>query len=232
MMKMKKLFKEKKGSVLAFSLIIMFVLMIIAAGVATVSVKERKMSSDTGKSTAAFQVADGGAEMALKKIKDGWTTVDELSDPAKGGMTCVDGVISGSLSNGEYELTFEDSSGALIDTCDNTDTIASIKSVGKYGETHRAIEVAVAAGAAGCSITWESMPDNTKPCTTIGSDKGLTSIWPQNGGGGICEVLVGGANPWRAGEAFNDTGSWYCRVGGALSLPPAIHPTRCLCKNW
>ena len=229
-MKIKKMFQGKKGSILAFSLIIMFVLMIIAAGVATVSVKERKMSSDTGKSTVAFQAADSGAEMALKKIKDGWTVKDFTDE----GMACDGGVVSGNLSNGngEYELTFKDSSDALITDCESEDTIASIKSVGKYGETHRAIEVAVAAGAAGCSITWESMPDNTKPCTTICSDKGLTSIWPQNGGGGICEVLVGGANPWRAGEAFNDTGSWYCRVGGALSLPPAIHPTRCLCKNW
>jgi len=206
MMKIKKMFQEKKGSVLAFSLIIMFVLMIIAAGVATVSVKERKMSSDTGKSTVAFQVADGGAEMALEKIKDGWTTVDELSDPAKGGMTCVDGVISGSLSNGEYELTFEDSSGALIDTCDNTDTIASIKSVGKYGETHRAIEVAVAAAGdtgivGGCEI--------------LRNIVGLPRFVIDSRWGNGCKPVGAGSNSSRGGSACDDIAATGYTCGSA-----------------
>jgi len=131
---------------LAFSLIIMFVLMVIAVGVATVSVKERKMSSDTGKSIIAYQAADSGAEVALEEIiTNGWTVNDFDGDP---NFTCVDGVgldpavITGSAPSGDYNLTFKDSADSNISACNDAVTaIDSIKSLGKYSGTNRAVEV-------------------------------------------------------------------------------------------
>jgi hypothetical protein len=139
---------NRQGSILAFSLIIMFVLMIIAVGVATVSVKERKMSSDTGKSIIAYQAADSGAEVALEKIiQKGWTKVDDLTDPLKGNMSCDDtsgvAIISDSAPSGEYDLTFEDAGGS-VGVCSGAgamNPITKIKSLGKYSGTSRAVGV-------------------------------------------------------------------------------------------
>jgi len=136
---------NQQGSILAFSLIIMFILMIIAIGVATVSVQERKMSSDTGKSTLAFQVADSGMEVALENIiGNSYITVDQITNPSLGNMSCDDSsglaIITGSMPSGNYELTFENTSG-LISECDNEDNITIIKSSGSYAGTKRAVEV-------------------------------------------------------------------------------------------
>ncbi|HHE45770.1 MAG TPA: hypothetical protein ENL05_00245 [Candidatus Moranbacteria bacterium] len=141
-MKKVKLAKQKyRASALVASLLILSATLITALGMAAISVKEMNISLNSSKSSQAFQIADGGLEIALKKIKkDGWTTVKDFKD---GGMTCKDGAISDSLANGDYKLTFENSSGILIDKCENTDTIASIKSVGKYRNVNRAIEMVV-----------------------------------------------------------------------------------------
>ncbi len=133
---------NQRGSILAFSLIILFILMVIAIGVSTVSVKERGMSSDTGKSVVAYQAADTGMEIVLNAIiKDGQVSVDALDD---GGMNCDDSsgeaVIGGSAPIGGYELTFEDANGA-IDVCGDSDNIVEIKSAGEYEGVVRAVEV-------------------------------------------------------------------------------------------
>lgn len=134
---------NQQGSILAFSLIIMFVLMIIAVGVATVSVKERKMSSDTGKSIIAFQAADSGAEVVLEKIiTDGWTVNDFDTNM---GCSVIGGkaTVTASAPSGEYDLTFEDAGGS-VSVCTGAgamNPITKIKSLGKYSGTNRAVEV-------------------------------------------------------------------------------------------
>lgn len=139
---------NRQGSVLAFTLIVMFIFLVIAIGIANVAVKEIKTSSDTGKSTMAFQVADSGMETVLEKIKGGpYTTVNELA--TVGGMVCVDdsgatpAVIGSTLaSGGEYELTFKDDADPSNDIllCTSGATIGSIKSKGTYKQIARAVE--------------------------------------------------------------------------------------------
>ncbi len=133
---------NRRGSILTFSLIIMFVLMIIAIGVATVSVKERRMSLDTGKSVIAYQAADSGAEIALDKImKDGWTVNDFNMNM---GCSVINGkaTVNVSAPSGEYDLTFEDAGGS-IESCSNTNIIKEVKSLGKYSGTNRAVEISL-----------------------------------------------------------------------------------------
>ncbi|MCD6149639.1 pilus assembly PilX N-terminal domain-containing protein [bacterium] len=143
--KIKIFFRQanRQGSILAFSLIIMFVLMIIAAGVATVSVKERKMSSDTGKSIIAYQAADSGAEIALEKIIGLSWTVNDFD--ANMGCSVIGGeaTVIASAPSGEYNLTFEDA-GGLVSVCSGAgamNPITKIKSLGKYSGINRAVEV-------------------------------------------------------------------------------------------
>lgn len=137
---------NQQGSVLAFTLIVMFIFLVIAIGIANVSVKEIKMSSDTGKSITAYQAADSGAEVALEKIiGHSWTVNDFDGDPS---FSCVDGagldpaVITGSAPSGDYNLTFKDSTDLNISACnDAVTTIDKIKSSGSYLGTNRAVEV-------------------------------------------------------------------------------------------
>ena len=60
--------KKVDGSVLVFTLIILIITLVVALGVAQVTVTERRSSGATGQSTKAFQIADSGTEIALKEI--------------------------------------------------------------------------------------------------------------------------------------------------------------------
>lgn len=141
---------SKRGSVLVFTLIVMFIFLIIAIGMADVSIKEIKTSSNTGKSVRAFQLADSGMEEVLKNIMAGCATVADLEDA---GMSCGEptdpdnpdygwAVISGiSADGGIYKLTFKSISDEEIGSCLSADTIKIIKSKGTYMQVTRAIEV-------------------------------------------------------------------------------------------
>lgn len=149
--------KLSHGSILVFTLLIMFILLISALGIASVTVIERKTSGTTGKSIQSFQVADSGAEIVLQKIyKDNLRTVDDLVKI--GGLICSgNGIISGSIATGkDFKITFEDDSGSDITSCtDSATEISRIKSVGSYAQTSRAIEVAVAAECGSGAVTFE-----------------------------------------------------------------------------
>jgi hypothetical protein len=131
---------NRQGSILAFSLILMFILMVIAIGVSTVSVKERGMSSDTGKSVRAYQIADTGMEKALQEIiVNDKTTVSSIEDSMGG---CTGGVIEENIFDGSFGLFFYDSDGNEIENCDDdSTTIEKVKSRGKYEGVFRAVEV-------------------------------------------------------------------------------------------
>ena len=52
-----------KGSILVYSLIILFVMLAIALSVSVVSINERKDAGTSGKSIQAFQTANSGSEL-------------------------------------------------------------------------------------------------------------------------------------------------------------------------
>ena len=147
----------RKGSVLVFTLLVLFMLLISALGIASVTLIERKTSGTTGKSTQSFQVADSGAEVVLQKIYKDSSSGDTLNDLFVG---CSSGQISGSINVGkDYSVTlYTDQEGTTVADCaDNVADIRLIKSVGSYAQTKRAVEVAVAqSGGAGCYISYNS----------------------------------------------------------------------------
>lgn len=152
--------KEQKGSALVFSLVVLSMILVAALGVASVSVVEKRNSSATGKSTQAFQVADSAVEVVLKHavLDPAGTTLQKLAEVGFGnpaGTGCAGGVISGAISGGTVDLTFVDASGATLTDCmgSNLSQVATVKSVGRSGDTTRAINSAVAAG----TLVWNNL---------------------------------------------------------------------------
>lgn len=136
-----------KGSVLAYSLIILSVMLLIAISLSAVTLTQTKSSLTGQNSSQAFQTADSGVQVVLKKIKKAQPTANVNSIGCSGA-----GIITGSLSAGTYEVQlyeYDSSSGADVpmgDCSASVGDISKIKSVGKYAGTARAVEVAVAAG--------------------------------------------------------------------------------------
>lgn len=154
--------KTKPASALIFTLIILFIGVVSAIGIASATLISRKMSTTSGKSVASFQVADSGAEIVLQKMKD---TLDSDSNAkiTDMGMTCSNGTVTGSISSGkEYEVAFLDENGnQLAGGCSaQISDVQKIRSIGTYAQISRAIEAAVA--ASGCGFkNWEAKQFDT-----------------------------------------------------------------------
>ena len=138
--------KTKKASVLVYSLIILSVMLMIATAFSTTSIINRKNASTTSKSSQSFQVADSGSNLMLKRLKDA-NPSDALSTlGCTGTGTVTLGAAQGLRSGSTAEVTFKDASDNPLGCSANVSDVDSIKSVGKFADTSRAIEVAVAAG--------------------------------------------------------------------------------------
>ncbi len=152
MEKMKKMkLKISKGSVLVFSLIVLSMILVMALGISAVTITERKTASGTGKSIKAFENAESGVEEAIYAIKnsvppnnitarlnDG-NFCNKVFTESGGVYTCSDG----------YKIMFLDELGSILPSNGDINEIASIKSVGTYSDTVRAVETAWAATATG-----------------------------------------------------------------------------------
>lgn len=173
---LKKYFATKQGSVLAYSLVIISVMIAIAASVSIVTIAEKKSASSTNSSVQAYQIADSGVQLAIKKIKDG---ADEEDKKIRDIFTdCSNGVVNEDISviDGEYKLSFFDNGTPSMQlVCDDpVEDIDTIKSVGTFKGTARAVQVAVAAGSA------------QKACLCKGA----------NGAGAFWETFVPGYDEW------------------------------------
>ncbi|HAS00219.1 MAG: putative exported protein [Candidatus Moranbacteria bacterium GW2011_GWC2_37_73] len=140
--------KEKKqGSILAYSLVIISVMIAIAGTLSVVAIVEKKGASGTEFSMQSLQTADSGVQLALKKLSNQGT----ISTVFTGfGTGCSDGKVTGTdvgPSGSSYELTFFNTSGTALGCSADKNEIANIKSVGTYNNTVRAVNVAVAATA-------------------------------------------------------------------------------------
>ncbi len=129
----------KKGSILVYTLIVMMIMLSTALSIFAVAVREKKGAGTTAASMQAFAVADSGSEIALNKIAN-VSTLAEIGSCASGG------IVTGSIGAGmDYTLTFYDSGGnQLLNCTDSVSAVDKVKSVGRYGGTARAVEVAVA----------------------------------------------------------------------------------------
>jgi hypothetical protein len=139
--------KTKKASVLAYSLIIIAMMLAIVASLSAATILSKKGSSATDASVQAYQTADSGIQIAIKEINSDLnaTILDSFPD-------CDSGVIKNQndAGAGQYTLSFYDSSDDQITSCSAlVNSISSIKSVGVYKDTVRAVNVAMAAGSSG-----------------------------------------------------------------------------------
>jgi len=175
--------KTKPASALIFTLIILFIGVVSAIGIASATLISRKMSTTSGKSVASFQIADSGAEIILQKMKD---TLDSDSNAkiTDMGITCSNGTVSGNISSGkEYEITFLDENGNQLPAgCSaQISDVQKIRSIGTYAQISRAIEAAVAAGGGegttgGChyanndSATWVVQGNWGSGCKSLGTN--------------------------------------------------------------
>lgn len=144
--------KNKKASILAYSLIVVSVMIVIATSISVVTVIEKKGAVSTDASVQAYQTADSGVQMAIKEINKIISTGNSSSTSIGSVFAnCVDpNSADGSIFAGaEYKLSFfSDEEGNTPIGCSATiDQIQSIKSVGTYKDTVRAVQVAVAANA-------------------------------------------------------------------------------------
>jgi uncharacterized protein (UPF0333 family) len=134
--------KLSRGSVLAYSLIIMAIILATAIGIAAVTVREKKSAGTTAQSNQAFAVADSGSEVALQQV------AKNPNSPISSLGTCKGNTVTISVANGTADITFYSNEEATVPIdCDgNLGDARKIKSVGQYADTARAVEVAVAAG--------------------------------------------------------------------------------------
>lgn len=144
-----------RGSVLAYTLILLSVVLIAAIGIATVSVTNERGTLLASRSVSAFQVADTGAQAAIVEIRETLASTPnaKLNNASfqiggagcsnAGGFPHITSTSSGTVDN--YTLTFYDNSDPanILNCSADLADVASVKSVGKYRDTSRAVKVAV-----------------------------------------------------------------------------------------
>ena len=145
--------QKHRGSILAYSLIILSMMMLIVVSISTSSIIEKKAASGTEFSMQSLQTADSGVNLALKSIRANTSATIEDLKLTLGG-SCDTGRIVGATgpASSNYDLTFYSTEagaeGDRIANCGaSVGTIKNIKSVGTYKGTARAVSVAVANAA-------------------------------------------------------------------------------------
>ena len=141
--------KIARGSVLAYSLILLSILLIVSIGMMSSSIVDLKSLSSNDNSVNAFQIADSGSQAIVASIKkDNSGNIGDLA--TRMGLSCSNGLVESSLLNGAYKVSFYgDASTAPLSCADTLSGVTSVKSVGSYRDSARAVSVAVAAGSCG-----------------------------------------------------------------------------------
>ncbi|MFZ1735774.1 MAG: hypothetical protein WAU31_02480, partial [Candidatus Moraniibacteriota bacterium] len=138
--------KLSRGSILAYSLILLGIVLTASIGMMSASVTNLKSVSSSDKSINAFQIADSGSQAVIKMLKNAaGTQLKDVVSPCSGGQDAT--VNQANFLGGEYKVIFQDSDGKTLKCNDPISKVASVKSVGTYSDTARAVQVAVAAGS-------------------------------------------------------------------------------------
>jgi len=137
---------KQKGSILVYSLIILTVMLTMTVSMTSVSIMDKKSASSTQFSTQAYATADSGVQLAIRKLNAAIGNDKEIGDVFAG---CTSGKVPNNNDGGPegalYELSFLDDSDNKLTCTDKVSEVSSIKSVGTYKGTVRAVNVAVAA---------------------------------------------------------------------------------------
>ncbi len=173
---MKTIFnKLKNGSILAYTLIIMTIMLMAALSVASVVVLEKKSASNTAESTQAFAVADSGLEKVLSYHSR------HSSEPLSALGTCnEDGTVTFNIADGTVKVTlYADTEATQLLDCNDSNNklsqIRKVKALGSYAGTTRVLEVAVAAGS--CTNGMELLAEsNNRTITSAQFDNIVNAV--------------------------------------------------------
>ncbi|NTV41173.1 MAG: hypothetical protein HGA61_02775 [Candidatus Moranbacteria bacterium] len=135
----------EKGSALVFSLIILSMMLMIATGLSSIAIVQKKEASATQFSVQAYQVADSGVQLALKKINEAIfnNSTIESEFPSCVGVGSIYNLTDFGAGN-SYDLSFYRADGTLVNCNEDASLVTNIKSVGRHHNTVRAVNVAVA----------------------------------------------------------------------------------------
>ncbi len=142
----KKIKKEKEGSILILTMLALVGAISIAVAMSSISIVERKMTTKSRKSTTAFQSANSGIEWAMKRINDvnGIAGTDKtiqevfgVNPDSKGQINCPNDLFSDG-SGLDCKITFlkKDSvtgGRSIITGSANMEDIVAIRSAGTFG---------------------------------------------------------------------------------------------------
>ncbi|NTW26743.1 MAG: hypothetical protein HGA36_00205 [Candidatus Moranbacteria bacterium] len=166
---------KHKGSILAYSLIILSMMLAIAASLSVTTIIDKKSASATQASVQALQTGDSGIQLALKKINANLTLA--INDAANfGTIGCTDSgtatITSQALQGGsEYVLSFYDVSGDPVLCNALANKIGIVKSVGTYKGTARVVSVGIGTS---CPAT---ISDNDSPANVYATVRIGTQCW-------------------------------------------------------
>lgn len=140
--------KNKKGSILAYSLIILTMMTAIVSALSINTIIAKKSASGTENSIQTFQVADSGVQLALKKINKELERAvprnirDIFTCDANGVV--VDNADAGAPGSGaSYDVSFFDRYGNPLPCSNAVSEISNIKAIGRYRDTVRAVDVGI-----------------------------------------------------------------------------------------
>jgi hypothetical protein len=226
------MFQTKKASVLVYSLLILSIMLVIAISISSVSTKNMQGTMTSNKSAQAFQTADSGMEVMMKKIKD----VDDRMTVTIGSLGgCNEGKIilsSEDIGKGTSEISFfsvdEDAgTSTRIESCSSfLSEVDEIKSIGSYGDTVRAVKMRLAeevSSSGEFSCNNGSIPSGHIACDD--AETGLTAdgTWEESSDSCASDVKckyeeISGPGPSCAGSvpttasacsAGNESGTWH-----------------------
>ena len=223
--------QARQGSILAYSLMVISIMVFIAASVSAVSIIGKKDASSTTFSAQSFQAADSGVQQAVKTINEvitaGHASSTKISDkfPSCADSDTPDDEL---FTGAEYKLSFfsNEEGTTLLNCNDAIATIRSIKSIGTYKNTARAVQVAVAASS--CNLSFAGVTPISYDGDGIGSYSGGTSICAAKFGssafmcssGNIAEIglpsEVGWISTFSALASSDDCSNWTSDSGKGM----------------
>ena len=139
--------KTKKASILAFTLIMMGILLVAGLSLMGATIVDQKVALESGNSIQALQNAESGTEVAVSVLSGNFATdpnKDQLSEVFQDhGFICS----GNEVIESDYTLTFYDKDENQLDCTDDIADAESVKSVGTNQNTTRAVQVALALSA-------------------------------------------------------------------------------------
>ncbi|EKE25400.1 MAG: hypothetical protein ACD_5C00178G0003 [uncultured bacterium] len=207
--------KQKvKGSILAYSMIVIAMMFAIVGSISAVSILEKKSAGSSHSSAQSFQVADSAVQIAIKQLNDAYKANENSTIanafPGCSGSAVVDSQIDAKKL---YKLTFYDTNDNQLPNCNRSlKDVESIKAVGTYENTVRAVKVAIAAATGGpadwnCTIRTGDQSSGMAFAKCNANEKVIS--------GGCFNMNIG--NP-AAGSFPADSGgvqAWGCSVSDA-----------------